>query len=441
LLLWVLPFVVLVAGVAFGLWLMRRWSRRKAPAAAREAPATNLDEARAGRGEQRLPADSSLRDGLLADRKRLIDELKDLEFDFQCGKLSESDYVSLKSKIEATLAEVVRRCESLPPLAGPAAAPRSSPRSAPAAREMKSRMKRWQLAAGGGFLLLFGLTLGVLLTNSLRPRTGPEDSLTGDFLTGTSSASGDLNVLLNQGKVAFSEGDWAKAIEAFKKVLATDPNQPVAHTYMGLILVQAGHSDGALMAFDRALTLAPNLPMALWGKGMILYREKQDYEGARQLFGRLAQVLPEGEDKREIEKVLAELPKSAAQSPAGGKAPFSSAPQERPITGRITLASNVQPPEGAQTALFIIARSPEGGGPPVAVKKIERPTFPVAYSLGPENVMIRGAPFAGRLSVSARLDRDGDPMTREAADLIGEYKNNPVEAGSKNVDIVIGHYK
>jgi hypothetical protein len=91
-----------------------------------------------------------------------------------------------------------------------------------------------------------------------------------------------------------------------------------------------------------------------------------------------------------------------------------------------------------QWTLFIIARSAEGGGgPPLAVKKIDRPVFPLAYSLGSENVMMQGRPFSGKVTIIVRLDKDGNATTRDPGDLTGEYKKNPVEVGSKNVDIVL----
>ena len=123
--------------------------------------------------------------------------------------------------------------------------------------------------------MLFGLALGVMLTKSVRERASENDSMTGDFMTGTSPVSADVRAALNEGKEAFAKQDLPKAIEAFKKALTADPNNPEAHAYMGFILVQAGHADGALLAFDKALAQAPNFPMALWGKGMVLFREKK----------------------------------------------------------------------------------------------------------------------------------------------------------------------
>ncbi|HEX2226854.1 MAG TPA: hypothetical protein VHM64_06915, partial [Candidatus Binatia bacterium] len=76
-------------------------------------------------------------------------------------------------------------------------------------------------------------------------------------------------------------------------------------------------------------------------------------------------------------------------------------------------------------------------GPPLAVKKIDNPSFPIAYSLGQENVMMQGTPFTGKIHISVRLDKDGNAMTREAGNVLGEYPKNPVEVGSQNVDMVL----
>jgi hypothetical protein len=68
--------------------------------------------------------------------------------------------------------------------------------------------------------------------------------------------------------------------------------------------------------------------------------------------------------------------------------------------------------------LFVIAR-PQGarGGPPLAVLRIPNPDFPLEFSIGPENVMIPSMRFEGAISLSARLDADGNAMTRGAGDL------------------------
>jgi cytochrome c-type biogenesis protein CcmH/NrfG len=377
---------------------------------------------------------------LLRERARLRDELNELEFDFQAGKLSESDYASLKRDIELKASDVMRQIGALPPEPKVTA---SKDKLARGTDEKTSpttaRLKHWQLIGGGVFLLLFGLALGVMLTKSIRPRSGEGDTMTGDFLTGTTPTNSQASGALAEGKQAFERQEYPKAIEAFKKVLATDPNNPEAHSYMGFILMQAGHGDGALMAFDRALSQAPNFPMALWGKGMVLYLDKQDFAGARTIFEQLLNLMPPGEERNEVTKVLAEIAAGgSAPQPAPATVASSAAPSGQTISGRITVDPKLRDKIDPQAALFIIARSGAGAaGPPLAVKKVDKPTFPLNYSLSQENVMMQGLPFTGKINIIVRLDKDGNPTTRTPGDLTGEYKKNPAEAGAKNVDIVI----
>ncbi len=115
--------------------------------------------------------DSSTRALLLRERARLRNELTDLDFDFQSGKLSESDYAGLKQEIESKAAAVIQQFNSLPaePVAKPATGGKSSARKTKAIAS-QSQFRRWQIVAGGTFLMLFGLALGVMLTKSLRQR-------------------------------------------------------------------------------------------------------------------------------------------------------------------------------------------------------------------------------------------------------------------------------
>ncbi len=87
------------------------------------------------------------------------------------------------------------------------------------------------------------------------------------------------------------------------------------------------------------------------------------------------------------------------------------------ISGEVTIASGAAP-EGA--TLFIIAR-PKGAtaGPPLAVLRVPSPRFPFSFELSQANVMIPSMRFDGEMDVSARLDVDGNAMTRDAADLEG----------------------
>jgi cytochrome c-type biogenesis protein CcmH len=442
-LLWILPYAVLLLGVAAALWLVRRWAAVKKPGpAAVPIAATEInDDALIGDFERPDPEDSSARASLLRQRAKLQDELAELDFDFQSGKLSESDHTALKQEIDRRVAVVSQQLRALP--AEPPS--KRTPRETMAHKKgttvgaERSRFRRWQLVSGAVFLVVFGLTLGVVLTQSLRPRLSENDTVTGDFLTGTRSSNSAVRTALAEGKTAFAHREFPKAIEAFKKALAADPDNPEAHAYMGYILLQAGHGDGALMAFDKALSGAPNFPMALWGKGMVLYRDKQDVAAAREIFEKLLSLVPPGEERNEITKVLAEMP--AAGTPTGpSKAPAtkSATSSTTQISGRITVAPELKAKVNPAAVLFVIAR-PAGAasGPPLAVKRITQPRFPLDYVLSQDNVMMQGTPFTGSIAIAVRLDNDGDPVSRGAGDLTGDYKKNPVNVGTKDVDVVL----
>ena len=421
---WILPFAVLLAGLGFAAWFLRRWSAR-AREEPREAPDPELlERVRAGVADDSPdPPDDQL--------NRLYQDLRELDFDRQAGKLSEGDYLALRQRYEG---QAVRRLVELRETAVPAA---EEPKMTQPTDSRRSG-RRWAWAAGAVVLLAGGVTLGLLLGQSLRPRTSTEDSITGDFLTGTGpggisrpGASDDPPVAaLRRGQEAFQRQDFKVAIEAFRAVLREDSGHPMANAYMGMILAQAGHTDAALEALDRALSRSPNLPLGLWAKGMILYQEGRDPDGAREHLRRLERLLPAGEQREAVRGIIARIgqqPKETPEAPAGPR-----------IEGTVRLDPEREAEAGGSAVLYIIAR-PAGaqGGPPLAVKRIAAPAFPLSFSLGAGDVMMRGTAFEGPLNLTARLDRDGDPLTREPGEPAGAHDGNPVKPGARDVTITL----
>lgn len=101
----------------------------------------------------------------------------------------------------------------------------------------------------------------------------------------------------------------------------------------------------------------------------------------------------------------------------GGPAPSAAAPApaadgSRSIAGTVRLPEGASPPAGA--TLFIVARIQGSAerGPPLAVKRVQAPSFPFRFVLGPGDVMLPDMPFDGPFDVSARLDADGNAMTK-----------------------------
>jgi len=105
------------------------------------------------------------------------------------------------------------------------------------------------------------------------------------------------------------------------------------------------------------------------------------------------------------------------------------------IEGTVELAPDLagRVPSGA--TVFVIARTAPTG-PPLAVVRVPNPTFPMPFSIGPDNRMIQAMPFAGEIRLSVRVDADGNVMTRDPGDLAGE-SGTPHAPGDRGVKLVV----
>ncbi|MBS1984337.1 MAG: hypothetical protein JST16_09195 [Bdellovibrionales bacterium] len=95
------------------------------------------------------------------------------------------------------------------------------------------------------------------------------------------------------------------------------------------------------------------------------------------------------------------------------------------VQGTINVSATL-PLDVTQRALFIIAKSP-AGGPPVAVKKIDSPKFPMTFMLSPVNNMVGADFYEGDLVLTVRLDKDGVAGPKQPEDV---EASTPVPAAS-----------
>jgi len=135
----------------------------------------------------------------------------------------------------------------------------------------------------------------------------------------------------------------------------------------------------------------------------------------------LSRIFPEPAEERQAP--VAAMPAAAGQPPRGIP------PQ--PIRGTIEVAPELADRIPAGATLFVIVRAGDAG-PPTAVKKIESPSFPFEFSVGPEDRIIQGQPFRGPLKLTARLDADGNAGTRGPGDIQGRYPD-PVDPGADSL--------
>jgi hypothetical protein len=116
-------------------------------------------------------------------------------------------------------------------------------------------------------------------------------------------------------------------------------------------------------------------------------------------------------------------------------APPLAAESGAPIRGTLRLAPELEGAQPSGGVLFLIARTTTPG-PPLAVKRIEAPRFPLDFEIGPADRMLASVPFTGPLLLTARLDSDGNATSRTPGDLQGGAADS-VSPGASGVEIVL----
>jgi hypothetical protein len=137
-------------------------------------------------------------------------------------------------------------------------------------------------------------------------------------------------------------------------------------------------------------------------------------------------------------------PKAAASRPTGATQPAAAASQPAvksdPFSGLVKLGNGLTAADiKATDVLFVMARQAMGPGQAgrlVAVQRHAPAKLPLRYEMNSKNLMMPGVPFSGPFIVRARLDRDGDPMTKGADDLYAEFSKN-VNNGDEGIHLVL----
>lgn len=111
----------------------------------------------------------------------------------------------------------------------------------------------------------------------------------------------------------------------------------------------------------------------------------------------------------------------SSQPSAGGQGQANAAGF---IFGEINIDDSLKAKVKAGSVLFVIVRRfvPQGQGMLIAATKLSGITadsFPLRYVVKQSDAMM-GAPLNGRVTVSARIDQDGDAISKQPGDIIGK---------------------
>ena len=233
---------------------------------------------------------------------------------------------------------------------------------------------------------------------------------------------------------------YVEAFEDANVLLAADPQDIDGLYVQGVVRLTMGQEEQALHLFDQVVVRFPDHVQALVWRGIILFRAG-DRDGAIASWRRAIEAA--GGAQPEIEDLIraaeeAPAPPVTATGPRPGGAVPQPAPPSAPAAVpsdaygvRVTIADGAFPPPGG--VLFVSLR-PAAGGPPVAVKRVNRVSgFPLDLTIGAADSMM-GQPLPAEGIVRVRLDADGSASTRSPDDLEAEIEAR--QGGS--VSLVLG---
>jgi cytochrome c-type biogenesis protein CcmH len=234
-------------------------------------------------------------------------------------------------------------------------------------------------------------------------------------------------LLLGQSDLALERADGA--IDAYEHAHRLDPNNVVVLLGLGEALsLRAGGNvtPPAGDLFERAVALEPDNPRALLYSGFGA-ATRGDRATARQRWLKLKGMHPPAEIDAMLNDRIAELGTSdleqgpaaaAGAAPPGAGAASAAAAL---ATVNIRIAPALKSHLTGDVPLFVFAREPGGGGPPLAAKRLTSAALGSEVRLSSADSLIPGRSLVAgqKVSITARISFSGQPLPA-AGDLYGE---------------------
>lgn len=407
-----LPILAMVAGIAASLLMMRTWSQSDEQVEAES---------------RRIDLQSTVDDS--------IEVLRALEI--EQGKMDPAEYTAER---EAVLARGAKAMEALEggsgelaeaPVAEEAPAPEpvpdSSPEAAPASASAPVGFWESQTPLNRG-LITAGVALAVLAMFVVFAGQGSTKRLDGMSMTGGEIVNQDqaraqqevpaaLQALLDRVEadpndiealntltgVYLNAQQAQPAMQYNEAALEADAKNHTARAYRGMLTLMMGMSDRALEQIDGVLAENPEHELAATYKGLFLMHMK-----------RYAEAVPA------LEKAQALLPTNQGIQSALTDARALAAGERPPSQGELIVSGTMQLAPGTvvtgQETVFLSVKSGSQPGPPVAATRLPA-RFPAPFEINTTNVQAMGGSteVPESLTLTIRVDRDGNAMTREDA--------------------------
>ncbi len=147
----------------------------------------------------------------------------------------------------------------------------------------------------------------------------------------------------------------------------------------------------------------------------------------------------------EQKQVMAEAQKmgtttsTQTTSPNGsayGKGPIID-PNATIVEGTLELGPEQKKMDFKGWTIYVLVRLVDRPAPPLAVARIPAGNFPISYTITNANLMAADAAKPGdKIILEARLDKDGDPITKDAGDVYG-FALKPIAVGDHGTKVVL----
>lgn len=130
----------------------------------------------------------------------------------------------------------------------------------------------------------------------------------------------NVDAAVELGTTYFEAERFEEAVKWYEEALRRDPRSADASARLGLTLFLTQGADPALQQLEHSLSIDPNFPGALFNKGIVLWRGKQDLNGAAEAWKKLVSVAPGSPEAQAAQQGLQAI---SGGGPGGAGAPTS----------------------------------------------------------------------------------------------------------------------
>jgi Tfp pilus assembly protein PilF len=226
----------------------------------------------------------------------------------------------------------------------------------------------------------------------------------------------------------FERENLMEVFQQTKIVLAKEPDNSRALTLQALVRMTMGETDDATKMLQHATQSDPK-NLDGWVALAWVYAQSNRMPDAERMIAEAGRQVPE--QRARLANVFVQMKAQLAQHEMAAQQGGGGLPEGHPdVDGAAPAAAGAAPaasgpgvrvtldldPAATQRTgiVFVIARNP-AGGPPVAVKRVVATSFPMNVDITAADSMM-GQTLPASFRVEARLDSDGDPLTKPATD-------------------------